>query len=219
MRKREKNYIPALGFSRLTGIYDFVLRLALSERTLKEKLVAQARVEPGHRVLDLGCGTATLTVMLKKAYPDASVLGLDVDTSILRIAGRKIAAAELQVDLAAGMADAPPFAPRSFDRIVSSLLFHHLTEEAKRRTLARMRELLRPGGELHVADWGEARSLLMRAAFLGVQLLDGFETTADNIRGRLVSFMKEAGFASVAETHRAPTLFGTLSLYRGLSPG
>jgi len=64
------------------------------------------------------------------------------------------------------MAFAPPFAPSSFDRVVSSLVFHHLTSENKRRTLVKVRELLRPGGELHIADWGRPHNALMRVAAL-----------------------------------------------------
>ncbi len=115
------------------------------------------------------------------------------------------------------MAFAPPFEPQSFDRVVSSLVFHHLTTEEKRRTFATVREVLRPGGELHIADWGEAQNLPMRVAFLGIQLLDGFHTTSDNVCGRLISFMQEAGFTSVIETHRRMTLVGTLSFYRAIA--
>ena len=92
---------------------------------------------------------------------------------------------------------------------------HH---RRKRRTLAKMRELLRPGGELHIADWGQARNFPMRVAFLGVQLLDGFETTTDSVRGHLIPLMQEAGFTSVSETHREMTILGTLALYRATTP-
>ena len=115
------------------------------------------------------------------------------------------------------MAYDPPFGTGSFDRIVSSLVFHHLTTADKRRTLAKARELLVPGGELHIADWGRPQNAWMRFAFLGVQLLDGFETTSDSVRGRLVPLMKEAGLLSVEETHRENTIFGTLAFYRGIT--
>lgn len=100
--------------------------------------------------------------------------------------------------------------------MVSSLLFHYLTTEDKHLTFEKVRELLRPGGELHIADWGQAQNILMRVAFLGVQLLDGFRTTSDNVHGRLISLMQEAGFTSVVEAHHAITPFGTLSLYRAV---
>jgi hypothetical protein len=58
----------------------------------------------------------------------------------------------------------------------------------------------------------------MRLAFLGVQLLDGFSTTSDNVRGLLPHFITRAGFHSVEETSRMRTPLGTISLYRALRP-
>jgi hypothetical protein len=97
-------------------------------------------------------------------------------------------------------------------------MLHHLVLADKARTLRAAFELLRPGGELHVADWGKAQSVVMRAAFLGVQLLDGFRTTRDNVAGKLPGLMQEAGFVEVSETHHEATLFGTLSLYQARRP-
>ncbi len=213
-----KTYTPALGFRWLTRFYDPLLRMTLKEDKFKTLLATQAWIRPGHRVLDLGCGTGTLTVMLKQACPAATIVGLDADAETLEIARRKAAEAGIEMELHEGMASEPPFEAKSFDRVLSSLLFHHLSTEDKRRTLARVRELLRPAGELHIADWGKAQNLVMRLAFLGVQLLDGFETTSDNVQGRLETLMSEAGFTSVSETHREMTIFGTLSLYRAINP-
>jgi len=209
-------YIPALGFDLLTRFYDPVLRATLREDRFKRLLIARACLQPGQDVLDLGCGTATLTIMLKQSCPGAKIIGLDGDPKILAIARQKIAAAGVDVELHEGMAFAPPFAPASFDRIVSSLVFHHLTTENKRRTLAKVRELLRPGGELHVADWGKPHNTLMWVASLGIRWLDGAETTADNLNGRLVGLMEEAGFSTADETRQEMTIFGTLSLYRAV---
>ncbi len=211
-------YIPALRFDWLTRFYDPVLRATLKEEALKRRLVEQVGLRPGHRALDLGCGTATLTIMLARACPEADVVGLDGDPRALAIGRGKVSRAGVKVELHEGLADAAPFPASSFDRVTSSLLFHHLDADGKRRALVRVRELLRPGGELHILDWGRAGSALMRAAFLSVQFLDGFRTTTDNVRGRLPALIAEAGFADVAETHRARTLFGTLSLFRAVRP-
>jgi ubiquinone/menaquinone biosynthesis C-methylase UbiE len=219
MPEAARPYVPALGFRWLTPLYDAVLAATLNEERLKGRLVAQGAVRPGQRVLDLGCGTGTLAIMLKRACPQATVVGLDGDGDVLAIARRKVAAAGVAVALHQGMAFAPPFAAGTFDRVVSSLLLHHLTPADKRRTLACACALLRPGGELHVADWGAAQNLLMRIAFLGVQLFDGFASTAENVAGRLVPLMEEAGFTGAGETHREMTLFGTLSFYRAVRPG
>jgi ubiquinone/menaquinone biosynthesis C-methylase UbiE len=209
-----QGYVPALRFRWLTRFYDRVLVATLKEQAFKARLIEQARLAPGQRVLDLGCGTATLTIMAKQACPGATVWGLDGDPEVLALGRAKVAQAGVDVELLQGMAWAPPLQPGSCDRVISSLVFHHLGREEKLRTLSAIRALLRPGGELHVVDWGRAQNLPMRVAFLAVQLLDGFSTTGDNVRGRLPGFMREAGFAWVEETHREMTMFGTLSVYR-----
>jgi ubiquinone/menaquinone biosynthesis C-methylase UbiE len=211
----EKGYRPALRFRWLTRFYDPVANLTLNEKRTKGRLVEQVGLKPGHRVLDIGCGTGTLALLLKTAQPQAEVVGLDGDPEILEIARRKTAEGGLVIEFREGMADVPHFEPGHFDRIVSSLVLHHLTTDKKRDTLAQARRALRSGGEIHIADWGKAQNPLMRIAFLGVQLLDGFETTNDNVRGLLPDLMRSAGFEEVEETHHEMTMFGTLSLYRG----
>lgn len=212
------SYIPALRYESLTRFYDPVLRATLKEDRFKRLLVEQAALQPGHRVLDVGCGTATLTILLKQACAGAEVTGLDGDAKVLDLARTKIDAAGLDIALKQGLGSEAPFPPASFDRVVSSLVFHHLTTEEKRRTLKHVRELLKRGGEVHIADWGKAQNPAMRVAFLAIQLLDGFATTTDNVRGLLPTLMTDAGFRAVEETHREMTVFGTLSLYRGLAP-
>ena len=78
--------------------------------------------------------------------------------------------------------------------------------------------VLRPGGTLHVADWGEASNRLMRVLFFQIQLLDGFENTASNVQGELPRLMRNAGFEEVSEHRTFSTVFGTMSLYEANRP-
>jgi ubiquinone/menaquinone biosynthesis C-methylase UbiE len=210
-----KGYIPALRFHALTKLYDHVIGATLKEDEFRQRLLAQAQVRPGHRVLDLGCGTGTFAVLVKQAVPGAQVVGLDGDANVLSIAREKARVAGVEIELHQGLAFDPPFEDGSLDRITSTLVFHHLTTAQKLQTLERARELLRSGGEIHITDWGAPQNALMRLAFLGVQLLDGFETTADNAKGLLPALMRQAGFSAVEETHREMTMFGTLAMFRG----
>jgi len=207
-------YISALRYSWLTPFYDTVVRWTTREATFKRALVNQVDVRPKQRLLDLGCGTATLTIDLKVACPDADITGLDGDAGILQTARKKALDAGVTVVLEQGCSYALPYADNSFDRVVSSLFFHHLTTGNKRRTLAEIKRVLTPGGELHVADWGAAQNVIMRSLFFLVQLHDGFETTADNVQGRLPTLIGEAGFEDVRKTAEWATPLGTIALLR-----
>lgn len=218
MNQDRANYIPALRYEWLTGFYDTVMEGMMRETEFKQALVRQAQVVKGERVLDLGCGTATLTLLVKQAHPEAEVTGLDGDPKALGIARDKVARSGLTITLDEGMAFNLPYPDNSFDRVFSGLLFHHLTRTDKERTLKEVYRVLRPGGELHVADWGKAGNALMRLAFYLVQLLDGFKTTTDNVNGLLPEFFNKAGLQEVRETARYATMFGTMALYRARKP-
>lgn len=206
--------IPALRFSALTRFYDPLMATVLRESVWKAELVEQLRLCDGMHVLDLGCGTATLTTRLARSEPGAHVVGVDADRDALERARARIAESGAQAELLKARAEALPFEDSSFDRVVSSLLFHHLTTDGKRAALAEARRVLKPQGELHLADWGRPDGLLMRAAFFPVRVLDGFETTSDNARGALPAMVASAGFERVEETRRRRTAFGTLVFLR-----
>jgi ubiquinone/menaquinone biosynthesis C-methylase UbiE len=215
---QDTSYIPALGFDLLTPLYDPIVHWLIQESRFKSHLVAQATIQPHHRILDLGCGTGTLTILVKENNPYATVVGVDGDEGVLNVARTKANRSGVAIWLDQGLATSLPHAGNSFDRVLSSLLFHHLTLANKQRTFAEILRILIPGGEVHIADWGKAQNPLMRAAFLSIQLLDGFATTADNVAGRLPTLLEAAGFQRVRQTGSYNTIFGTLALYAAQKP-
>lgn len=210
----DSNYVPALGFDWLTRFYDPVIALSMRERVLKGRLIDQARIAPGHDVLDVGCGTGTLAILAKTRQPGARVVGLDGDPAVLAVARGKIERAGLDVELSEGLANTEPvFAPASFDRVLTSLVIHHLTGEQKREAFAAIRRWLRPEGELHVLDFGPQEGVFASTVSRVIGWLDGAERLRDNWDGRLPAMMQEAGFADARETGRALTPFGSISFY------
>lgn len=215
----ESRYVPALRFRSLTRLYDPVIRLTTRERNFKHRLLEQASIGPDDRVLDLACGTGTLAIAAKRRRPAADVVGLDGDPEILRLAQGKAEAASLEIAFDHGLSTELPYPDASFDAVLSTLFLHHLTREDKLRTVAEIARVLKPGGQLHVADWGAPADPVMRVLFFQVRLLDGFEQTRDNGAGALPSMFEDGGLVDAGETDRLRTLFGTLSLYRASAPG
>jgi ubiquinone/menaquinone biosynthesis C-methylase UbiE len=204
----DPEFLPALRFERLTPFYDGVIALTTRERTFRRRLVEQAAIGDGMRVLDIGAGTGTLAALVGERHPGARVTGLDADPAMLARARAKAPGASFDEGLSYEL----PYPDASFDRVLSSLFFHHLRPRDKRRTLAEAHRVLRPGGELHVADWGRAAGALMRVLAVSIRLLDGAETTSDSLAGRLPALVAEAGFADVRGRGAVHTAFGTLAL-------
>ncbi len=214
MEKNER-YIPALSFNRLTPLFDPAIRWSMRELELKRRLIKQARIEPDHRVLDLGCGTATLTILIKQTHPTADVVGLDGDRQILAMAEAKAEKAGVNLTLDHGLAFELPYPDQSFERVVSSLVIHHLATENKRRTFQEVYRVLRPGGELHLLDFGRPYNLYTSITALLIRRL---ENAADNVQGLLPEMMRAAGFDQVGVHQRFTALFGPLALYRAWRP-
>ena len=206
-------YIPALKYHILSRYYDPIMRLTCREKTFKNALIEQSTLRPRNRILDLGCGTGTLTAWVKERTPDALVFGLDPDKALLAAARKKFEEKELVIETRAGYAQSIPFEDGYFDVVISSFLFHHLHTMEKREAFKEIMRVLRSGGEFQLADWDRPHNPLMWIAFFFVRVFDGFENTRVNARGRIMEFIDAAGFQGVRRTHRYMTIFGTLSLW------
>ena len=204
-------YIPALSFRWLTPLYDPLLKWVMREETFKRKLVQQANIQPKMKVLDLGCGTGTLTLMLKRAHPSAEVTGMDGDPQVLDIAREKSRSTNIQWD--EGLASSLPYPDTTFDRVVTSLVIHHLVTDDKRRAFKEIYRVLKPHGELHILDFGTPHSSLTRFMITYMRRL---EEAHDNFDGQIPLFVTEAGFGEVKEAQNFVTIFGPLSMLRAV---
>jgi ubiquinone/menaquinone biosynthesis C-methylase UbiE len=213
-----QQFIPALRFNALTRVYDPVIALTTREQAFKRRLLDHAAIRGGDSVLDLACGTGTLAVRIKTTTPRAKVSALDADVAILERARSKAKAAGVRITFDHGLSTELPYDQRTFDVVVSTLFFHHLTDEAKADTAEEVLRVLRHDGRLMVADWGRAQDPMMRTAFLGVQLLDGFRTTSSSVAGRLPEMLRDAGFTRVSVVDRLRTPLGTIEIVSAARP-
>lgn len=203
-------FVPAAGRRGLTALYDPVVALTMREQTFRSRLVAQVAAGDPAVVLEIGCGTGSLSVRLAGALPTARIVAIDPDPDALARARAKGPAG--RIEFSEGFAGELALADESCDRVVASLLLHHLTAAEKETALAEAHRVLRPGGRLHVADWGAPQDPLMGAAFLALRLLDGFERTRAHARGELGELIAAGGFTEVRRHDRLRTGWGTLEL-------
>jgi ubiquinone/menaquinone biosynthesis C-methylase UbiE len=215
---RPRQFVPALRFDALTRLYDPIVAVTSREGAFKRRLREHARIKDGEAVLDVACGTGTLAIEIKKERPKAKVTGIDGDKNILARASAKANEAGVKVDFQYALSNELPFDARSFDVVVSTLLFHHLTDEAKADTAEEICRVLRLGGRVLIADWGRPQDPLMRMMFLNVQVLDGFSNTSSNVAGKLPEFLRDAGLKRVSVIDRMRAPLGTIEIVSAIRP-
>ena len=204
MSHANRTFLPAAGLDFLLPLYDPMVKLLGAERARK-KLFDQASVQPHHRVLDIGCGTGTLVVAIKGWLPSVEVVGLDPDPKALARSRRKAERAGVSIRFDQGFANALPYSDGSFDRVFSSLMFHHLPQDAKPTAMREVRRVLKPGGSLHLLDFEQEgpRSYNPLARWL-----HSGERMQGNAREQILGWMHEAGFVEPRMVDSDRPIFG-----------
>lgn len=205
-------YIPALRFKWLTPLYDFFLGITMPEKRIKQRLIHYAAISDELKILDFGCGTATLTIMAKESCPLANLTGIDIDVEILNRANHNVREKKLDILLLNYDGTKLPFQNNNFQRVISCLVFHHLDTDAKQKVLAEVFRVLNNNGQLHIADFGRSKAWGQRMLFNMIRGLDGFKPTDANAKGLLPELISHAGFENVAIKKRFKTIFGEVQI-------
>ena len=205
----DRRYLPAMGRDWLLPLYDPFTRL-IGIESAHRKLADEAALESAERVLEIGCGTGNLALLVKRMQPQLEVVGLDPDPKALARAARKARRAGLPLELDRGFADELPYPAGSFDRVLSSLMVHHLEADLRGPSLRQALRVLRPGGSLHLMDFGGDSHHLHGLA----RLARGSRTLEDNWDDRIPALMRQAGFVDAAETGHLTKRIGRLTYYR-----
>lgn len=210
MSDTQRSYLPAAGYRWALPLYDPFIKIFGGD-SARKTLIDHAGLCSGLRLLDLGCGTGTMVVLIKRMHPDISVVGLDPDPDALARAKYKADRQKLSIQFDRGFSDSLPYADRSFDRVFSSFMYHHLLSEEKPKTLAEIWRVLRPGGSFHLLDFEGPDA--HKHGILD-HLLHGSQRLRENSRARVLNLLQESGFANVQRMGGRRLLFGPVAYYR-----
>ncbi len=216
MHDTQRSYLPAAGRDWALPLYDPLVKL-LGTDVARRALLDQAALSSTHRVLDIGCGTGTLVTLIKRLHPLTDVVGLDPDPKALARARKKATRARFSIAFDQGFSDELPYADASFDRVLSSFMFHHLRAQDREKTLREVRRVLKPGGSLHLLDFKGADA--QEGGWLA-RWIHSSHRLSDNSPGQILTLMNNAGFVDSRQVADGALLLGHLRIayYQTFSP-
>jgi len=181
------------------------------ERRFREKTLEYMEFSPDDRILDVGCGTGSLTLLVAaRLQPPGEAVGIDAAPKMIDIARRKAIEAKVPASFSPGVAEDLEFPDSSFDLVVNSMFTHHIDTELKQRAFAEMERVLRPGGTLVTADVDRPTTSLGWLMGWGARWLLAQKELVDNLRGDLPDLMRQAGFLDV---RRVDHVYGLVSFF------
>jgi ubiquinone/menaquinone biosynthesis C-methylase UbiE len=213
VNESQRTYLPAAGYDLFLPLYDLLARFLGADQA-RQSLLDQPQLRSARRVLDIGCGTGTFAVQLKKRFPKVEVIGLDPDQKALTRAKRKSDRAGVLIQFDQGFADELRYESGSFDVVFSSFMFHHLEGKDRENALREVRRVLKPAGTFYLLDFE------VSAAGSGHVLFRMFHSSTrlrDNSEERILTLMRNAGFSGSKKIAIRPILFGfgRAGYYRG----
>ncbi len=209
----ERPYVPALGFHRLTALYDPLIRSWSAAARMRRSVIDAMELAPGMRLLELGAGPGRLAIQIKQRHPEVTIDAVDIDTSMIARGRRNAAGAKVDVAFHAG--DMTALAPElgTYDRVYSTMTFHHLCPASKHAALASARRVLRDDGRFVVADFSKPRDLLQHALFRWIQQpLDGYTNTQPHRDGSYERAVRDT-FTTVHSAAVWKTVAGTIEMF------
>ncbi|WP_082973397.1 class I SAM-dependent methyltransferase [Mycobacterium sp. E2327] len=207
------DYLPAAGHDALLPCYDLFARL-LGMPKVYDTLIAQAELADGQRVLEIGCGTGNLTTRVRGAYPGVDVTGCDPDPRALDRARRKAIGLK-DIRFEQGYAERLPYPDAEFDRVLSSMMLHHINEDAKPAAAEEIFRVLRPGGRLHLVDIGG--DVATHGGVL-TRLIRRNHHMAGNLGDAIPRLLNAAGFECAELASKPHRILGRLNYYRATRP-
>ena len=175
-------------------------------------VIEMARIKPGDQVLDVGCGTGSLTLTAKTyAGSTGSVYGIDASPEMIQTAQQKARQTGIDAEFEIGLIEKIPYPDATFDVVVNRLVMHHLPDDLKRQGIAEILRVLKPGGRFFIADFNPPANPILTHMILA---LVGHRMMQSNV-SILPAMLKEKGFVDVTS---GPTRSAVLAYVSGMKP-
>ena len=147
-------------YRRQRHIYDLTRKYYLLGR---DRLIRELDAQPNENIVEIGCGTARNLIEISKAYPNVQLFGLDASHEMLRSAEESVNQARLKEKIALAHGLAEDMTPalfgvnEKFDRAIFSYSLSMIPDwHCALKTAA---ENVRPGGTIHIVDFGDLEGI------------------------------------------------------------
>lgn len=211
--RNHHDYLPAAGNDLLLPGYDLLTRVLGMPRAYRS-LIDQAELADGLSVLEVGCGTGNVITQVPRWHSGVKAVGCDPDPRALDRA-RKKARGLSGITFDRGYVQQLPYGDGEFDRVLSSMMWHHLEEDVKARAADEIFRVLRPGGSLHLVDiggdMGADDGLLARR-------MRKSPHAAGNLGDAIPRRLRDAGFDCTHVATQQLRLVGQIAFFRGIRP-
>src|SRR5215208_5865505 len=188
--------------------YDFHTRLmGLGVNQPNSKMIIMmAEVKSGDKVLDVGCGSGSLTLTAKRyAGRSGSVYGIDASPEMIDVARKKAKEMSTDVVFDVALIEKLPFEDSTFDVVISRFVMHHLPDDLKQQALAEIFRVLKPGGTIFLADFQTpANPILARL----ISLFIGHPAMMQSKVSGLIPMLAQAGFDHLASGQTRSVFMG-----------
>jgi ubiquinone/menaquinone biosynthesis C-methylase UbiE len=192
---------------RWAPFYDGVVNIMTlgQARRLRALTVDQALLKPGETILDVGCGTGSVTIPAKQRVgQNGRAAGIDPAPEMITVARQKAGRAGQDIDFRVGVVESLPFPSDSFDAVTSSLMMHHLPHDLQVRGLAEIYRVLKPGGRLLIVDMMKPGGSFFQQLFVALSMHHGLQFGIED----LPELLREAGFGEIKQLERRFLIVG-----------
>lgn len=188
---REKSKGISLGY--LSDYYDM---LTFTERSkFRRKQISLVNLQEGEKVLDVGCGTGVLSILAGVLVgKTGKVEGIDIAPKMIEKAQAKAKKTELKINFGTASIDELPYPDECFDVVISSMMFHHLPIEVKKKGLEEIYRVLIRGGRFFLSDFCSPHYLTMPVMYL---MFIWISSTRFQLFGKLPRLIEESSFKNL----------------------